>query len=132
MSAGGAQIDEMRRRLRELARMPETSGPDLGDAMQAELVRTASAGTTPTGVPWKPKKDGGRPLANAAAAISTVAHGTVIVATLSGPTVFHHYGDSKDPKRQVLPEGGGMPPTLAAAFRQSLIKSFRRVARGGR
>jgi hypothetical protein len=99
--------------------------------VQAELQKTASAGTTPEGKAWKPKKDGGRPLVNAAAAISTRAAGNFVVTTLSGPTVFHHKGLQGKPVRQVIPDTGTVPPAIEEALVKAAKQVWEEITTGG-
>jgi hypothetical protein len=84
----------------------------------------------PAGQAWQPKKDGGRPLANAAAAISTRAAGNFILTTLRGPTVFHHRGLGGKPVRQVIPDSGTIPPGVARALLEAARAVFREIVAG--
>lgn len=59
----------------------------------AEVARaSAAAGETPAGETWAPRKDGGKPLAGAAAAIKPSSKGTQIILQVGPPFVFHHWG----------------------------------------
>lgn len=53
---------------------------------------TAAAGTSPTGDPWAPTKDGAKALPNAAAAIKGSTSGTRIALAIPPPLVFHNFG----------------------------------------
>lgn len=124
MAKGEAELDAWVAKLRRLPHMVEAAAPDLAVALKAELDKNISAGRAPDGSTWKPKKDGGRPLVNAASAVTTRADGTVVQAVLTGPEVFHHYGTKKDPQRQILPRGA-MPESLGQAFRAKLAAKFK-------
>lgn len=127
--SGIGALDDMIARLRELA------GPTVGSRVAAKaaplvgaaLKKTAAAGTTPDGRPWKPKLDGGRALVNAAAAIDAKASGNFVIATLSGPTVFHHLGLGHKPVRQVLPDSGTVPDGVRQAAVEAAAKVFREI-----
>lgn len=96
------------------------AAPLVEDALRA----TAKAGTAPDGTPWKPKKDRGAPLVHAGDAITVKAVGTVVRATLTGPTVFHHFGSARNPRRPVLPDPGSLPPPVAKAIEKAADQAF--------
>lgn len=103
-----------------------------GPGVERVLKATASAGTDPEGRSWAPKKDGGRPLVGAAAAISVSIAGPVIRGVLTGPTVFHHFGTGRVPQRRVLPDAGaGIPPEIAAAILKAASQRFDDAVHGG-
>lgn len=98
--------------------------PYVDEAVKA----TAEAGTTPDGTPWEPRKDGGRALANAAAALSTRAVGDVVQVTLRAPEAIHNFGTGHVPRRQILPDGGaGIPQNVADALDRACTEGFRRA-----
>lgn len=131
--SGIAELDSMIERLRTLA------GPDVARRVASKaapgvdkaLKTTANAGKTSEGKAWAPKKDGGRPLVHAADAIATKSAGNMVIATLSGPTVFHHYGAGGKPQRPVLPDNGTVPPGVRKAVLEAASAVFREVT-GGR
>ncbi len=100
-----AQLQAAIQRLRELPdRLVEESAPEVADAFKAELTTNIAGSHGPDGEAWAPKKDGGKPLAHAAAALDVKAIGTLIVATLTGPEVLHNKGFARGGvKRQILP-----------------------------
>lgn len=114
MSSGEAMVDRWIASLRALPR--ELRGEALASVMEAEVKRTAAAGTTPDGSPWPARKDGGRALANASSQITTVVGERRVSLILSGPAAIHNYGTTKDPKRQVLPTvlGAGLAERMKA------------------
>jgi hypothetical protein len=99
--------------------------------VDVEVKKTASAGTTPTGQAWKPRKDGGRPLVNAASHITTQAHGNLVSVTLTGPDVFHHLGLGNAPRRQVIPDSTNVPPGIEKAVLQAAKEIFDEITGGG-
>ncbi|WP_437958589.1 hypothetical protein WME76_02265 [Sorangium sp. So ce119] len=129
MASGGdyASLERMIQACRDLARLPEDAAPIAAQKVQEELRRTASAGQAPDGTPWAPrKKDGGRAMLNAAKAITAKAIGTVILVTLYGPEVFHHFGAQGKPARHVIPRGS-LPAKLGNAIRLGFVEPFSRV-----
>jgi hypothetical protein len=121
-----------------IARMNALGAKDVGarvaaraaPAIEAEVKRTAAAGTTPDGAAWKPKVDGGRPLQNAAAHIHARALGNLIVVTLEGPTVWHHRGVRGNAPRQVIPDIGQVPPGIAKALTTVAREVFQEITEG--
>lgn len=75
--------------------------PAVLEAMQA----TASAGTTPTGEAWAPRKGGGRALPGARAALTSRVRGNRVEVRLEDPKyLYNNYGaggssQTKDAKR---------------------------------
>ncbi len=118
--------------VRGLRAMALESARQAAPLIEVALRATASAGTTPDGVAWPAKKDGGRPLVNAAKAITAAPLGGTVVVTLQGVEVIHHYGTSRAPKRTIIPErGGGVPKVVAAAALAGSQLAFAKLTRGG-
>ena len=116
-------VDAMIGALRKLGAAPAAIAKRAAPLVDAAVKKTAAAGTTPDGQPWQPKKDGGRPLVNAANALSTKAVGTTVVVTLEGPEVVHDKGTKRLPQRKILPDGGaGLPTNVADAMREACEK----------
>lgn len=130
MKDGSGAMDAWVAKLRELRNLTRDAVPALADATRAAFAQTISSGTDPDGNAWVPRKDGGRPLANAAAALSVKALGLTIVAVISGVEAFHHHGTKKDPRRQILPTRNGLPSSIKEAYRTGLITRFSRVMGG--
>ncbi len=119
-----AGLDGLISKLRRSREFIARAAPAAAEAMAAELRATAAAGTSPDGTPWAPRKDGGRALANAAAAITVRAVGTVLLARAQHPYGIHNAGAGKTlPRRQVLPRGG-IPPRVAEAIKRALVGSW--------
>ncbi|WP_437606259.1 hypothetical protein WMF20_35405 [Sorangium sp. So ce834] len=127
MSGGDfAALERMISSCQALARLPEDAAPIAARKVAEELDRTASAGQAPDGTPWADKKSGGRAMVNAAKAIAVKAFGTVILITLTGPEVFHHFGAGGKPRRQVIPQGS-LPAKLGNAIRLGFVEPFRKA-----
>ncbi|WP_437623383.1 hypothetical protein [Sorangium sp. So ce1151] len=129
MASGGdyAVLERMIAACKELERLPEHAAPIAARKVHEQLQRTANAGQTPDGTPWAlRKKDGGRAMVNAAKAIAVRAIGTVILITLTGPEVFHHFGAQGKEPRRVIPQGS-LPAKLGNAIRLGFVEPFSRV-----
>jgi len=125
-SAGFAALDDMIRKVRSFPGLAKEAAPEVGKAALALVQSEVAAGRSPqTGVEWVQKKDGGRPLKNAAAAISVATTGTSIVLVASGPEVFHHFGAQGKPRRNILPTGS-MPFKLGNAIRFGFVQPFKK------
>lgn len=134
MSDGFALVDRMIAAARAAGQLPQKTAELAAPLIDAALKKTAAAGTTPSGEPWAPrKKDGGRALEGAAAAISTKAVGSAVRVTLTGPAAIHHYGEAKrgTPRRQVIPDAGELPAPVVEAVREAAGKAFARAVGGG-
>lgn len=106
----------------------EETAPLVEQAMRAN----AAAGVAPDGTPWAArKKDGGRPMVNAASHITARALAKSVQIVLRGVDVFHHL--SKSTPRPVIPTKGSalLPPFLRAAMLEGANRAFRRLM-GGR
>lgn len=121
---GELELDAMIASLRSLATLSEDAAKLAAPLVLEVNKATAKAGTTPEGVPWKDKQDGGRPLVNAADHISAKAVGPVVVISLKGVDVVHHVG-GRNPKRQIIPAGGGkLPAKFAASVTKAAKTAF--------
>ncbi len=124
-------MDDMIAALARLADLPEEAARLGAPLVEAAMKKTAAAGTTPDGTPWVQKKDGTRPLVNAAAALTTTSHGTVITTKLAGVSVLHNWGTHKDPKRQIIPDrADAIPATFAAAVKAGADAAFDKAMGG--
>lgn len=128
MTAAAALLDEMIATFRALEKLPEDVAKAAAPGVEAAVKQTTAAGQAPDGTPWLPKKDGGRALVNAAAAVTGKAVGSVIVVAVRGVEAFHHYGAGV-PRRQIIPDPGTLPPRVAEAVRAAADRVFARAAR---
>lgn len=123
-------LDAFIRRVRAMRLLPrevaKAAAPHVQEAIQDQIAR----GEDPDGKAWAPKKDGGRALEHAGAAVSTIAADTTIRTTLRGKEVFHHRGTSRVPQRRILPDSGDMPEHVKAALELGAAEAFQKLARG--
>ena len=130
--SGDAQLDAMIARLRALPQaMRSEAMPELERVLVREVRSAVSAQRSPDGAAWKATKDGRTPLRRAAEAITSARHGLTLALTLGTPEAYHHFGTAHVPQRRILPTGG-LPATIAEAFKAGLIRVFDRRLRGGR
>lgn len=116
--------------IRDLRRLPnvlERVAPEVAGDVQAELTRTLSAGTSPDGQAWAPRKDGGRAYKGAASKLTVTAVGRIIQATIIGPEVWGARGARGAPIRQMLPTEitGRMAQAIKARLGLLWSKHFR-------
>lgn len=127
-------LETLSENLRRLDRIgveiAEGARPRIEEAARA----TARAGTDAYGNAWEPKKDGGRPLANAASAISAEVSGVskaVVTLILRGHHVFHHRGKGRR-HRPILPSHAeGLPSSMTDAIREAAGRVVARAMGGG-
>ena len=92
------------RKVKTLARLASDAAPKVARALEQSIQESISAGRAPDGTPWKPRKDGGRPLQNAGAALVAVTQEKAVAVVLEGVEARHHYGAVRGKvKRQILP-----------------------------
>lgn len=123
-SSGFAAIDDMIAKMRGFPRAIEAAAPKLAEDVKAKLAEDVRAQRAPDGTPWKPKKTGGAALVNAAGKITSSAVGTVLLFKLSGPEVFHNFGTSRVPKRQIFPASG--LGSLRQAIQRGIVEVFKK------
>lgn len=107
---------------------PEQYLPPAAQEVKAHISKTIAAGTSPSGKAWEPrKKDGGKPLQNAAAAVDVRVAGDTIIVELTGPEVFHHYGVRGAKPRNIIPVE--IDETLGSAIHRGVAKPFKERAK---
>lgn len=122
---GDLEMRSMAASIERLGQLPTQAAVKGAVAVLDVAKSEAAAGVSPTGQAWTPKKDGGRPLANAAAHLTARALGNIIQLTLKGVDVIHNFGTSRQPKRQIIPDAGaGIPAAFANAVEEAAIKAF--------
>jgi hypothetical protein len=128
---GDAALAAFIDRVRALGKLPETAAKVAAPLVLEAAKETAAAGTDPDGTAWAPRKDGGRALVNAAEALSVETVGTVVVLRLTGPEVIHNYGNTRVPRRRILPDGGaGIPANITKALIKGAQQAFARTTGG--
>lgn len=125
------ELDQIIEQLRTLDGVGVAIAEEARPELLAEARRTADAGTTPDGAPWAPKKDGGRALPNAAAAITAVVSGAtsaVITLILRAPYTYFHRAKAKGRRRQILPApANGIPQGMHDAIARAAARVTARV-----
>lgn len=118
--AGLATLDSWIADLRATSAKLKAAYPVVAERIKAEIDAAISEGRSVDGQQWQPKKEGGKALVHAAAALTAKAIGNVIVIALRGPEVFHNFGTKRVPRRAILPMGG-IPDRLGNAIRLGLV-----------
>ena len=128
MSLDITDLDELVRKMRQTRSALLVAMPAAAAGVETVLRASIAAGQTPDGQTWAAKKDGGKPLAHAAAKLSVKARGSTIKAQLDMPEAIHQYGSKRGlPARPMLPsKGGEIPPAVAAAVNKALLDAFKR------
>ena len=131
--SGNDQLRAMIDRVQALGGLAADVAREAAPLVQEAARSTVRAGPTPDGKPWAAKKDGGKPLANAANAVTAAADGAVVTIKLSGPEVFHNAGVGKTtPKRKIIPESGDpIPASVAEALATAAQRAFDKAVRRG-
>lgn len=126
---GIAELDSFIARVRGLKLLPTEVAKAAAPRVEGELKRSASAGTTPYGEKWPQKKDGGKPLVNAAAAVSCKAIGSVVEMSIDDYVHRIHNSGAEGgvPSRQMLPDGTrSLPQPIVVALEASAAEVFER------
>lgn len=122
--SGLDELDAMIAKCRALPKLAKRAAPDVAEAVRKAILETVNAGADTEGKPWAPRKDGGRPLEHAAAAVKVAAVGTRILARVAGPEARHHSGRAKGgTMRGIIPTR--LTPRIADAARKVLAEHFR-------
>lgn len=119
-----SSLQEMQQAFAAMGALARDTAVRAAPLVETALRETARAGTDPLGKAWPPKLDGSAPLEHAAEAISVKAVGPIVRATLTGPTVWHHFGGGRNPRRPVLPDPGTIPPSIETALRKAATLAF--------
>jgi hypothetical protein len=114
-------------RVRSLRDLAVETAKVAAPRVEAVVKATAAAGTSPSGVPWAPKKrGGGRALPNASGAVSAVAKGSILQIVLSGVYTYHQ--KSKGHPREIIPSnGGGIPSAIEKVLEETSRQVFARM-----
>ena len=104
------------------------AAPHLEEALKANL----SAGVSPEGQAWAPRKEnGGRAYAKAASKLDVKALGDLVKVTVTGPEVYGHFGAGGMPVRKMIPDGGdGVPKVVAEALQKGAEEALEEVTNG--
>lgn len=132
MNAGMLALDGFIGRVNDLEQLAEATATEAAPLVQNALRATAGAGKSPTGVPWKDRKEGGRAFANAAEKITVKALSNVVKISLTGPEVFGQFGAS-GPRRPMIPGADGeLGPGVEAAMKEGASRAFEKIMGGSR
>jgi hypothetical protein len=134
-TAGYAELDAMIERVKSLGELPETIAAAAAPLVEDAVRKTASAGTTPDGEAWAPRKADGSPaLRNAAQAVHASARGTLVVLELGATST----GSAKvqaiqNAQRPILPRSGSdLPATVLGAVQKAATSSWSKAMGGPR
>ena len=119
------KVTEILRKLSDPAKLNEEIAKEAAPLVVESVKKDLAAGKSPAdGKAWKPRKDKGRPYANAADKLTGQSEGDLIILTVKGPEAFAHGGVKGHlPKRPMLPDvGGGVPSQVADAIRKGIDK----------
>ena len=131
MSDGELALDAMIAKLRRARMIAVEAARIAAPKLEAEIKRTAAAGTTPEGKPWAPLKySGQRALVKASEFVSAKQFGSTVALILTGAYVLHNFGTGHAEKRRILPERGAPLPErmraiCAAAAKQAFEQAMR-------
>jgi hypothetical protein len=129
------RLNAMILKLNQLEEFVEEVTPEIATDLEKELHKTIAAGTSFGGVPWTPKKDGSKPLSNAASALEVQAVGSVVVAMLNGVEARHHKGAVRGNKggntlqRPILPTKKSLGK-VSNVVKKTLKKRFKEIMEG--
>lgn len=90
--SGFAELEAFIAGVEKLGRLNEQVAKEAEADVLAAARATADAGQAPDGSAWPAKKDGGKPLPGAGAAIKSSTKGNRIALTIGPPWTFHHHG----------------------------------------
>ena len=122
--AGLETLDQWIARLRDSQSLMDAAGYVVAEKLEEIITDNIAKGVDPSGSPWRPTKDGEKPLVNAAKALSTRVLGDYVVATIDGVEAYHHFGTSRTPRRAMLPMGG-LPDRFGNVIRLGLVQMSR-------
>jgi phosphoglycerate dehydrogenase-like enzyme len=127
-TGGFAALDKHIARVEGVPGVAKRIAPDVSKDVHRIIVKNIAAGIGPDGVQWKPTKEGGAPLRNAARALTVSAVEAFIVMMLEGPEAKHHKGNARGRiKRLILPTRATVQP-----FRELARKAFSAAMSGGK
>lgn len=129
--AGLETIRDMISRLRRLKGLAKEVAPTVAREMALWAHGNVRAGVGPDGAAWPTRQDGSPSHVGTAVEDTTAASsGTIATLTVSGPTVFRHFGAQGRERRGVLP--GNIPFKLGNAIRLGVVTVWSGIMKGGR
>jgi hypothetical protein len=127
--SGDEELAAFAARLRSLKGFAQAATEAAAPLVEAEVKRTASAGTATDGNPWPAKKDGGRALPSAADAVTAAANGAFVILKLLGPYVYHQRAKPDDHRRPILPTSAQLSSGIRAALAEGCRRAFERLSK---
>ena len=130
---GLAEIEAMAARLRGLGASIEAAAPAAAQAVGDVIRANLRAGKAPDGTAWQETKKGNVPLRGAADRLEVRAVGNVILISIGGRYVYHHFGTTgrgRLPSRPVVPlKGQPIPKPVADAIKAALLEAADKAAK---
>ena len=133
MAKGAEELRTHIAKVRALADLARRSAPALKRAVEKETKKTAAAGTTAKGTPWRKRKIDGAPvLRNAAQEIKVTITRGVILIQITGHYARHHLGivkgtgSRKERMRRIIPTIE-IPEDTVRAMVKTATTEFRKV-----
>lgn len=118
--AAGQTIQGWINQLKNANGFVKDAAQQLAPVVQAEIVQATKEQRSVDGKPWPKTKSGEKALKNVEKHISSRAVDNVILISLTGHYVFHHFGAGRNPQRAILPTRG-LPQKLGNAIRRGLV-----------
>jgi len=131
ISAGNAQIDRMITQIRGLKRLVVESAPDVAKMMERTLAANIKKAIDPYGKPWKPTLSGDPPLDGAMKAIRVRAIETVVVVTLTGIEILHHFGRARGGIQRMIIPIRKIPDAMNRGIIDALTRRFQAMTEAG-
>jgi hypothetical protein len=95
--------------------------------VEAEIKRTAAAGTDPYGAPWRPRKDGSRAIPDAASVVTVAARGSTLRIYVSGGAAIQNHL-APEYRRQVIPDPyRPLPAGISRALHEGASRAFQKA-----
>lgn len=130
MSDGDAALAEMIARVQGFGKdATKVAALEAAPLVDAEVKRTAAAGTDPYGEQLAPKKDGTRALADAAKNVTATASGRTIRIKITGGYAQQFF--KKVDQRRVIPSNGRpLPKGIVEALTEGARRAFAKAMGG--
>jgi hypothetical protein len=123
-----AALERVIAQLQAVADAPKDIAPEVAAELKSIIDRNIETSRGPDGVAWQRTQDGRQPLRNAAKAVTVEAHGSRIVASVTGPEAYHHMGRTRgNIVRAILP-AKRLPAPFILAIKRAIAA---RVAAAG-
>jgi len=129
MAEDHAKMRGFIKQLKSLDKFTRQVVDEAGNALEREVLASASRQQAPTGAAWTASKTGERVLRNVASNMRKTISGDVVTLTLSGHYARHHLGAVKGKiQRRILPSRN-VPKPISGAIAQAITREFEKVMR---